>query len=485
MFGIAALLGFAPVAEAICQSQLAPALQREFDRPALRRSRLGVAAVALRHPTRFLADVDGDRYFIPASVAKLFVTAAALDRLGRDRRFPTRLVTAGSLEADGTLRGDLWAIGGGDPGLTSDKQLQDLAAQVAGQGIRRIAGDVAAYSPFADLSFPASGLATTWEWGDLQEDFGAIAAGLTLDENVLLWTIRPGKAGHPVRFAWDAPLRAIGWQVENHATTGAKDGPNTLQVRRSLGQRRLLLEGVMPAQTAPEPGATAIPDPADYFLRMLRQALARHGVQVTGNVRVQALSPEPTLMAAWREVARVDSAPAGELVAAANRTSHNLYAELLLRHLGQEIAKSSPTARDRGALGLEAVAQFLAGLGIDREAVLLVDGSGLSRQNLATPKAIVQVLAAMRPVPGWYESLAIAATSGTLQGRFRDTPLAHALRGKTGTLTGVVSLAGYLRSPDYGEIGFAIVVNHSNAPAKEVRAVVDAIALLLAQLRRC
>jgi serine-type D-Ala-D-Ala carboxypeptidase/endopeptidase (penicillin-binding protein 4) len=176
------------------------------------------------------------------------------------------------------------------------------------------------------------------------------------------------------------------------------------------------------------------------------------------------------------------------LVTAVNRYSNNPKANLLLRRIG----------------GKKAAITALANLGLDTSAYRQVDGSGLSRNNRATPSTLVGVLERMyvrRPNEVkaehsllkqieperdlFYNSLAIAGVNGTLRGRFLNTPLQGRLFGKTGTLRGVRSFSGYLQNPDYGTIAFSIVVNQPGQSGQRLTQAIDRILLKTSQVNRC
>ncbi|NKB18533.1 MAG: hypothetical protein HC770_11730 [Pseudanabaena sp. CRU_2_10] len=136
-------------------------------------------------------------------------------------------------------------------------------------------------------------------------------------------------------------------------------------------------------------------------------------------------------------------------------------------------------------MGIQVVTVFLQKQGIPSNSFNLADASGLSRRNSIAPRAIVRLLQIMHSDRAFRDSLAIAAVDGTLKNRFQDTPAQANLSGKTGTLSDVVSLSGYVKPAAYDELAFSIMLNHSDRPAEEVRAMVDAIALLLTRVQRC
>jgi D-alanyl-D-alanine carboxypeptidase/D-alanyl-D-alanine-endopeptidase (penicillin-binding protein 4) len=161
------------------------------------------------------------------------------------------------------------------------------------------------------------------------------------------------------------------------------------------------------------------------------------------------------------ELATVESPSLGELLVPTNQNSNNLYAEVLLKTLG--VTDGEPPIIDASAAGGEVVAEALGELGVNSAHLRLADGSGLSRHNLVTPEALVATLQAMALHPEaevFLDSLAVAGVSGTLRNRLDGTILEGRVQGKSGALTGNVSLSGYLQPPDYEPLVFSIVVNH-------------------------
>ena len=185
------------------------------------------------------------------------------------------------------------------------------------------------------------------------------------------------------------------------------------------------------------------------------------------------------------ELAAVESPPLRELITETNQQSNNLYAEALLRSLGvtdKETNESTATA------GREQIRTILTELGVEPESYVLADGSGLSRHNLVSPTAIVQLLQAIAQTPmaqSYRNSLAVAGVEGTLQQRFENTPAQSRVYAKTGTMTGVSGLSGYVYVPDYQPLVFSIMVNQSNQSVDTIRQAIDEIVVLLTRLRSC
>ncbi|HTL90299.1 MAG TPA: D-alanyl-D-alanine carboxypeptidase/D-alanyl-D-alanine-endopeptidase [Leptolyngbya sp.] len=226
--------------------------------------------------------------------------------------------------------------------------------------------------------------------------------------------------------------------------------------------------------------AGAVPNPGNYFVSEFRRKLTSAGIQVKSSTLVKR-TPAP---AGEVELATVMSPPLSSLLFSMNQESDNAYAEALLKTLGRV---QDPNSSDSTASGLAAVRSILTELGVNPNRYRMVDGSGLADRNRASAEAFVQTLQAMalRPDAGIFRrSLPVAGVSGTLSDRFRSTPAQGIVSAKTGTISGVVALSGYITSPNYSPIVFSILVNSGNSAAT-VRSSVDSLVITLTRLRDC
>ena len=463
----------------VCPAQLQKEVERVAQSPKLQPSRVGVFVQTNEPNPQVLANLDGDRYFIPSSNAKLFITAIALKTLGADYRFATRLISHNLPNTKGELENGLWLVGSGDPSFRSATGLKSLVTQLKNKGVKQINGGI-----WTLTSRKGAEVANSWEWSDLQEYYAAIASPFTINENSLNWTIRPTKIAQPVIFEWENPELASGWRVENKSITVSADSEYRLpeydlRVVRPHGQKVLIISGQVPENAEPELGGVAIPDPEANFLQLLRQELTAQGIKISADITANKSKQLPPT----QDLAIAFSPPLSELIITTNKDSNNLYAELLLRALGDRFAKVVPYESFSG--GLMAINQYLESINISRASVLLADGSGLSRRNLTTPKAIVQLLQNVGSDRNFRKSLAISNVDGTLTNRFKNTSAQGLIQAKTGTLTGAIALSGYAHPQNYREVIFSIIINNSNLPPRELQKYIDEIALLLTRLEPC
>jgi D-alanyl-D-alanine carboxypeptidase/D-alanyl-D-alanine-endopeptidase (penicillin-binding protein 4) len=481
---IAAVVIASPAVAGICPAQVGSQIQAITGRSAVSRARWGIAVETLSPesslfphsgaPIRQLHHQGSDRTLVPASNAKVFVTAAALQQFGPDHRLRTSIYRMGSLEPDSPVI--LRVVGRGDPSLT-DANLVTLAQQLQQQGITHIdwlIGD--------DSYFQGETVSPSWEAEDLQAGYGAPTNSLILNQNAIGINLYPQAVGQPLRVEWENPADAPGWQIRNNTRTVPRTASEYIFVGRDMGRSIMYLDGQLWVGSEPDLSAVAVTQPGDRFLERFQSILNSQGITVARSELVQTSSPDLGV-----EIAAVDSVPMAALITEANRHSNNLYAEALLRQVA--VAANGDRARTSALqAGQDAIAAVLAPLGIDGRQFRLADGSGLSRQNATTPAILVDTLQAMGRSPNaqlYRDSLAVAATSGTLRNRLRDTPLAGRLWGKTGTLRDVVSLSGYLHPPNYDPIVFSILVNDPNLSVSAARQAMDDILLTLHQLQPC
>lgn len=434
-------------------------------KPAAERAFWGVKAVDLA-TGRTLVSINSGRLFRPASNTKLFTTAFALSRLGPEHVTHTVVTCETAPDQAGRIGGDLTLLGGGDPTL----KLGGLADRVVAAGVRAIDGDIIG----DDTAYEWEPYPEGWTIDDSTWDYGAPVSALALNDNVFRLTLSPGPA------ASGAPLAALtpasdSITIDNRvrwSTSGERD----IAVERGEGWLRI--SGTMPRRSVVL--LLAGGDPALNAARALREALLQRGVAVRGRaVARHRRRGEEAPGRRGIELARIASPPLLEVLRTINKDSQNLYAEMVLREAAR--AGSGGTGR---ADALEGRKAFLAELGISEAECALKDGSGLARQNVVTPNAIVTLLERMhgsKDRDAWLSLLPTGGKDGTLASRFGGSANARRIRAKTGTLDGVSALSGYADRARGGRIAFSILVNNYAGESSEIRSVMDRIALLLAR----
>ena len=463
---------------------------------------------------RTIYSLNAHRYFLPASVAKLFTTAAAMDLLGPDYQFRTVVGARARIDRNGRLLGNLYLVGGGDPdlagcalpytpeekeeGCDATRALDQLAEQVAANGVRVVTGDLIVDQSF----FAPEPYAPGWAVGDLLWGYGAPVRALSLADNVLTVTVEPGEqANDRGRLAWEPFTRF--YDVQNQTWTAPAGAETQLYVRRDPGSRVLEVSGPIALDQKPRRLRVAIEEPGEVIGELFRQALERHGVRLLGGM-AQRFAPAPPFTAepgAGLPVVLAEhvSRPLIEDVTLINKVSVNLHAEMLLRVLGRQEPPPAPIGeRPRTPLepprrhadgsaqaGLGVLRAWLANAGVNPNDVDIEDGSGLSRSNLVTPHAVVQLLKyadqqSWRPL--FVESLAVAGVDGTLEERMKEGPARGRVRAKTGSLGDTTTLAGYVQTTSGETLVFALFLNHRALEGKQAAALVDELCAALAEL---
>jgi D-alanyl-D-alanine carboxypeptidase/D-alanyl-D-alanine-endopeptidase (penicillin-binding protein 4) len=438
---------------------------------------------------------NADRLFVPASNMKLFTTALALSKLGADYRLMTQIgaqvpIDAAGAATKGTLPGDLELVGGGDPSLSgreypyrshaapgaiySFSAIEELADQLIARGLKRIDGQVIG----DDSRYVWEPQPGGWSSDSATREYGAPVSALVLDDNTFELTLGPGeRAGDLARIRLAPPFE--NFAIDNRVAT-TDGGKRKVEFYRSASGRELHVWGRLPAGDPGITEALAIGDPALYAAEVLRDALLRRGVAIRGEAVARHRFPDEITDAATKlEVVLAEhrSPPLRDVLQVVDKVSQNLHAEILLR----EVAVASGQVGSVEA-GLEAMDDFLAGIGIPKAEHLFTDGSGLSRATLVTPVAIAQLLAFMNKSTyreQWFNLLPIGGEDGTLGSRFAGHPEARNIRAKTGTLDNVRALSGYAESPEQGRVAFSFVVNNFEGPGAGVTAVLDQLALAL------
>ncbi|MEU1132000.1 D-alanyl-D-alanine carboxypeptidase/D-alanyl-D-alanine-endopeptidase [Streptomyces sp. NPDC005900] len=413
---------------------------------------------------------------MPASNTKLLTSAAAMELLGPDHRFTTDVLAAGQRQGR-VLRGDLYLRGTGDP-TTLAGDYDRLAAQVAASGIRRVSGRLIA----DDTRFDARRVGDTWSADDESAYYAAQISALSLapdtdyDTGTVIVEVAPGaRAGDRPRVTLTPRTDYV--DVDLRARTVAGGGADTLAVERRHGTNTLTVSGTVPVGGATTKEWVTVWEPTGYAAAVFRDALAAHGVRVSGPTRTGTATPEGA-----RRLASHASMKLKDLLVPFMKLSNNMHAESLTKAMGYEATGRPGNWGD----GITAIGGYLKTAGVDPGRLRQVDGSGLSRKDNAPADQYIALLRAVRGEPwfaDWYASLPVAcgpgkSVGGTLRSRMCGTPAALNARAKTGTLTGASALSGYVTDKGGRELVFSVILNNHLAPS--VKALEDAIVVTLA-----
>lgn len=395
----------------------------------------------------------------PASILKVFVTAAALDKFGPGKTFATGLYYDGAI-ANGFLNGNLYIRGGGDPSLGSqlikgarplDEVYAEWAAAVKAAGINVINGSVAGDDSAFESVQPGS-----WAWEDIGNYYAAQPSALTVNDGLYKLYLKPAaEAGGEAAVLRTEPF-VEGLKFENYMKTGPAGSGDNGYIFAFPGQTAAVLRGTVPQGAAEFPIKGALPDPALFAAQSFGAYLTR--AQVNSNKKPFRGSPKPG--AKLTLVTETASRQLRDAVRVTNKRSFNLYAELLLRHLGG----GKPDA------GADAVKAFLAASGADVSELKLADACGLSWRNVTKAETFTDLLAALPKKPyfaDFYDSLVFPGdpdATGHVRSLGKGTALEKNLRLKSGSLNGVRSYTGYLKTKKGGTLVFTSILNNYSMP---------------------
>ncbi|WP_448663362.1 D-alanyl-D-alanine carboxypeptidase/D-alanyl-D-alanine-endopeptidase [Sphingomonas sp. CJ20] len=438
--------------------------------------------------TRFglvVADADGreivainpDGRFIPASNTKMFTTAAAWFTLpGLDQ---PDVAGGASVRLEG---GDVILEGRGDARLSGADDctvncLRDLADAIAAKTrrVRNVVGD--------DTIFPDQRWSPGMSWNNIPSASGTGVSALTLDDNELALRVVPGPVGAPPMVTG-----AEYFTIDNRALTVAS-GATGIGYDRDPNSRTLRITGSIAAGAEPRRLSLGIDDPAHHAAWRLAQMLRARGVAVTGNVEVRhrptmpeddpeqrggAPVPRPPEEPA---LARLVPPPLAEDIRHINKVSQNLHAELLLRRVGKRVGTGGI------ADGQVQVRAMLDAAGVPRTAYDFSDGSGMSSYNRIAPRGTVKMLRWIAAQPwgaAWRDTLPVGGVDGTLNRRFKGTPLEGKVFAKTGTLNATNTLSGYMIAKSGRTLTFSMLANDV-APGVPATRIMDAALVLVAE----
>jgi D-alanyl-D-alanine carboxypeptidase/D-alanyl-D-alanine-endopeptidase (penicillin-binding protein 4) len=444
-----------------------------LSRAPFRRAHVGLI-VHVAETGEVLYELVSGKRFTPGSTVKLVTAGVALEVLGAAYRWQTRVLASGPV-VEGRLEGDVWIMGSGDPTL-SREEITGIIEFLRLRGIREIDGDVVA----DDRAFEEAPWGRGWMWDDLHVSFSGGVSGFQLDPNdVPVRLIAGSRVGEPALLQYLKPGPRLPILLD--VLTGPAGSDLELQVLPlpggDAGERRII--GQLPLGRSFEL-SFAPAHPTLYALSYVGSVLADSGIAVGGQLRrAERGERKPPASAILGEIT---SDSLGLVLREFLKPSDNQIGESILRTIGREAANEGSSEA-----GLKVVERILYRWGIDPAATELADGSGLSRYNQISPRALNRLLMVFWHHPEretLIDALPIAGVDGTLEWRMRGTAAENNARAKTGSLEAVRALSGYVRSRDGQTLIFTLLVNGYEGPGSAARAVEDLIVEQLALFRR-
>lgn len=419
----------------------------------------------------------GDIRLHPASNMKLLTSAAALEKLGEDYQFTTEIWTDGTVRGK-VLQGNVYMRGKGDPTLMKE-DLDSFAKKLKEQGIHKIKGNLIG----DDTWYDDVRLSMDLNWNDEPFYTGAQVSALTISPNddydsgtVIVEVSPSNKVGKDAQVKLTPETDYV--EIINKTEMVPADKAKDISIEREHGTNNIVIEGTMPLEGTNSKSWVAVWEPTGYALDIFKKSLQENGVKFIGNSKVKTgkVPKDTTLLTSKK------SMPLKDLLIPFIKLSNNGHGETLTKEMGQ-VVKGEGTWAD----GLEVIEETLADLGANTDTILLRDGSGMSHKTVIPASELSKILVAVQDkswYPAFEKALPVAGepdrlVGGTLRYRMTDDATKGNVKAKTGSLTGVSSLSGYVTSKDGVKLTFSIMIN--NYLESPVTTIEDAIATALAK----
>ena len=433
---------------------------------------------------RTVYSYDTDRLQSPASVLKTVATATALEILGEDYRYPTTLEYDGILE-NGTLEGNLYIKGSGDPSLGSshfapgqNKFLSTWIAALQKAGIKHITGSV-----ISDESiFDTEGVSIKWLREDMGNYYAPGSYGISIFDNMYKLSLQTGAAGtRPVLKGTEPDIPFI--RFKNYLKAAPVSSDSAYIIGAPLDDVRYLY-GVLPANREAYVLKGDIPDPALYLARYLTDQLQQKGIRVDGSPSCYRIEVEENR---WKkgerkEIVTTYSPTLREIASVCNHVSHNLYADALVKTVGLQYKPRRNEMISSFGRGVQVVKEYWEKKGLDVFPLRMNDGSGLAPADKVSAGFMGELLVYMATESAvsdaFIASLPQAGIEGSVRNVLKGSKLQGKARLKSGGITGVRSYAGYI-TKDGKTYAVAVFSNNYSCPMSRMTRALEKLLLQL------
>ncbi len=410
---------------------------------------------------------EAQRSLVPASIVKLFTTAAGFDLLGSAFRFTTTIGYAGNVDAQGVLHGNIYIVGGGDPLLGSYRFRQTLPDTVfaawykalQSHGIRSVDGRVCYNASVFDQQY----LADSWHWGDIGNYYASGVSGLNFHENMFFINFNAATyLGFPATVASISPS-ALEVNLQNEVMTGPENSGDRVVVYGDPSSTVRVARGTVPLSKKNFGIRAAMPKPSHSCAELFAVYLRKQGCSVSNSVEEAYELPQQ-----MTEALKYMSSPYYIIAQYINQTSNNTYSECIYKYLGYKRYGVGSFAN-----GSKVLSDFFRQQGLDDEGIHLVDGSGLSRQDLCTADFMTRFLSKVYKMEIYRDfvlTLGVAGKSGTVRSLKLNAPAGTTVYGKSGSMEGMRSYAGYVEKADGKVYSFTIMCNNFTGSSAQLRA---------------
>lgn len=463
-------------------SELNEQLEDIFNDNNFRNANWGVIIQSLENGEYFYKRNE-DKFFIPASNLKLFTTAAGLLILGSNYRFSTNIFVNG-YQSGSTLYGDLIIQGRGDPTISGRFYNNDInfvfdtwIDSLLELGIRNIKGNIVG----DDNLFDEVGLGVGWSWDYETDWYAAQTSAISYNDNCVDLKIYYDKKLDTVVVASQPSLKNI--IILNNIKVAKGNEKTDISVTRERGTNVINISGTFRKNSDTLTTYATIQNPTQFTILAFKNALEKRGIRVNGYAididdyeRSIILEDLDLLFTSYSE-------PLKEIIKVINKGSQNFFAEQLLKTIGLEKLGFGSAEN-----GINVIKELFGDIGLNPENIVMVDGSGLSPQNMVTPRQVIDLLKYMysnkKVFIDYLNSLPIAGIDGTLGKRMKNTTAEEKVRAKTGFISHVRSLSGYALTGDNEPIAFTMIANNFNVPVKLAENLQDLVCLRLTNFRR-
>ncbi|HEY3934159.1 MAG TPA: D-alanyl-D-alanine carboxypeptidase/D-alanyl-D-alanine-endopeptidase [Gemmatimonadales bacterium] len=477
------------VHQATAQS-LRERLDQRLDAPGLDHLLWGVAVTDL--DGHLVYGRNADRLFIPASNMKLIVSTVANSLLGPSFTVKTSVYATGPISSAGIVEGDLVLYGRGDPTFSHrcydadttkpgvcDRdpaaKLRLLAQQLHDRGVRAVAGDIVGDGSY----FTPEVIHPAWENYDLGWWYAAPVSGLGFNDNSVDFAETAGDSvGHSPGIVMTPDIGAFA--LENHAEVDPRGARRTFDIFRTGDGKGYLATGALPAGAATRSESAAVLDPNRYAAIAFRRELDAAGIAVRGETRSTVDSFTYRVARTTPALAEVTSRPLRDWLYPILSPSQNWFAEMTLKQLGRRFGSAGSWEEGR-----RIERRFLIdSVGLDSTEFAIQDGSGLAANNYVTPLAFTKLLRfahGHRDFDAIYAALPQSGKPGTLKDRFTGTAAAGAVHAKTGSISGVNTLSGFIERSGASVLVFSVMANHHTLGGSRMIAAIDSVVSELAK----
>ena len=418
---------------------------------------------------KMLFNLNEKKMVHPGSVMKIMTCAAGLEYLGTDYNFETSVYHTGNI-SDSVCYGDIYIVGGFDPEF-AEKDLDTLVYAIKEYGIKEIKGNL-----YADISnMDSIHWGNGWMWDDQPTPILPYLYPLSVNRGCLLIDLSPGKVGQPVKI--ELHPESDYFKVENNSITTAENNFDIIVTRNWVERGNdIVISGNMPKDAKEITRGISIANPVHFFLSLTKQKFIENSIKFKGMEDINTLPISSKLVYTKKRDIKI-------IVSTLLKRSDTFSAKMLLRALGLKYFNKPSSAQK----GIQIIDSLITKIGLNHNNYEIVDGSGISHYNLVTSELFIELfkylkLKSPETYEFLYESFPISGVDGTLAGRAYNSDAFENIHAKTGTIRGASSIAGFLKSADDHELGFAIFMQNFVGEPHKARHYQDVICGYLSEI---